>query len=303
MKKTQITVLIATRNRVKELQTTLEKSAFLLHNKEVEFIICDDNSSDGTSQYISQNYPEIKLLKNKSQKGIFYCRNLMFNHVKTKYAITIDDDINFIYPFEIIDVVNYFEANSECAVMAFRIFWGVDLPSSLDCDELPIKVKSFGAGAHAIKMEDWNTIPKLPEWFIFYGEEDFISIQLFKKRKEVHYTPNFFVQHRVNLKNRKKDKDYQIRLRRSLRSGWYLYILFYPWALIPKRFLYTVWVQFKNKVFKGDFKAFVAIIQAMGDVVINMPRLLKNTNRLSKKEFLEYSKLPEAKLYWSPKKS
>ena len=303
MKKMQITVLIATRNRVKELQTTLKKSAFLLHNKEVEFIICDDNSSDGTCQYISQNYPEIKLLKNKSQKGIFYCRNLMFNHVKTKYAITIDDDINFIYPFEIIDVVNYFEANSECAVMAFRIFWGVDLPNSLDCDELPIKVKSFGAGAHAIKMEDWNTIPKLPEWFIFYGEEDFISIQLFKKRKEVHYTPNFFVQHRVNLKNRKKDKDYQIRLRRSLRSGWYLYILFYPWALIPKRFLYTVWVQFKNKVFKGDFKAFVAIIQAMGDVVINMPRLLKNTNRLSKKEFFEYSKLPEAKLYWSPKKS
>lgn len=301
MKKAQITVLIATRNRIEDLKITLQKSAFLLQNKEVEFIICDDNSSDGTYQYIKANYPEIKLLKNKCQKGIFYCRNLMFNHVKTKYAITIDDDINFVYPFEVDDVVNYFEANPKCAIMAFRIFWGVLLPNSLNCDELPIKVKSFGAGGHAIKMEDWNTIPKLPEWFIFYGEEDFMSIQLFKKGKEIHYTPNFFVHHRVDLKKRKKEKDYIRRLRFSLRSGWYLYFLFYPWKLIPRRFFYTLWIQMKTKVFKGDFKAFLAILQALGDVIINFPHLLKNANRLSKKEFAEYSKLAETKLYWTPK--
>ena len=150
-------------------------------------------------------------------------------------------------------------------------------------------------------MDVWRTIPNYPNWFVFYGEEDFASFQVFKKGWEVHYVPDILVHHRVDIKNRKKDKDYQIRLRRSLRSGWYLYFLFYPWELIPKRFLYTLWIQFKTKVFNGDIKAFFAIIQALGDVSINLSRLFRNSNRLSKKEFLEYSKLPDTKLYRNPK--
>ena len=65
--------------------------------------------------------------------------------------------------------------------------------------------------------------------------------------------------------------------------------------------MYTLWIQLKTKVFKGDMKAFIGILQALGDVIINFPRLIQNSNRLSKKEFEVYSKLSDPKLYWTPR--
>jgi len=46
----------------------------------------------------------------------------------------------------------------------------------------------------------------------------------------------------------------------------------------------------------------MAILQAMGDVFINIPRLLKNSNRLSSEEYKRYLQLPDTKLYWKPEK-
>jgi GT2 family glycosyltransferase len=147
-------------------------------------------------------------------------------------------------------------------------------------------------------MKAWRDIPNYPEWFVFYGEEDFASYQLFKKNWEIHYLPEILVNHRVDIKARKKSNDYRLRLRRSLRSGWYLYIMFYPKREIPLRFAYTFWIQIKRKVLKGDKRATIAIVQAFGDVLINIPRLLYSSNRLTEKEFKAYSELAETKIYW-----
>ncbi len=63
---------------------------------------------------------------------------------------------------------------------------------------------------------------------------------------------------------------------------------------------YSLWIQLRNKVFQGDFKALKAILLALLDLVWNMPRILKNSNRLTQKEYEEYNQLPETKLYWQP---
>jgi hypothetical protein len=55
-------------------------------------------------------------------------------------------------------------------------------------------------------------------------------------------------------------------------------------------------------VFQGDFKALQAIVLAVLDLVWNMPRILKNSNRLTEKEYEAYNQLPEAKIYWQQEK-
>ena len=300
LKLDEITVLIATRNRIEELKITLQKSVFLLNNENVNFIICDDASTDETYQYVKSQYPEIKLLHNKRQKGIHYCRNLMYSHVKTKYAITIDDDINFVNEFNIENITNYFENNPECAVMAFRIFWGENLPVSLDSNEVSEQVKSFGAGGHAINIAHLNSIPKLPEWFVFYGEEDFMAIQLFKRKKEVHYIPDLFVHHRVDLRKRKKQSDYYKRLHLSLRSGWYIYMLFYPKNVILRKISYSIYSKIRFMVLKGNLRVLFILLLGIKDVFLNYRKLVASSNRLTKEEYTNYSRLPMAKLYWKP---
>lgn len=297
---TTFSILITTKNRLEDLKTSINKLTFLLNRKDLSIIICDDGSTDGTFEYIKKCYPKFLIIRNEVSKGLIYSRNTLMNLTNSEFAISLDDDLNFLIknPLEIIE--KYFREQSKCAVVSFRIFWSLSEPITFYTEEESLRMKSYAGGAHAFRMSAWKSIPNYPEWFIFYGEEEFASYQLFKNNLEVHYLPEVLVHHRVNIKGRKRGKDYRIRLRRSLRSGWYLYFLFYPWILIPKRLLYTLWIQFKTKVFKGDFKAFVAILQAMGDVIINIPRIIKNSNRLTKKEFLEYSKLPETKLYWKP---
>ena len=163
-------------------------------------------------------------------------------------------------------------------------------------------MQSYAGGAHVFRMSAWNEIPDYPAWFVFYGEENFTSYQLFKKNWVIQYLPEVLVNHRVDVKARRNEVDYAIRLRRSLRSGWYLFFLFYPYREIPRKMAYSLWMQFKLKVFKGDFKALIAIVLALFDLIWNFPKIMKNSNRLTPKEYDNYNQLPETKLYWQPRK-
>lgn len=299
-RKLQFSILITTKNRLQDLIFTLDKINYLLERPDVECILCDDGSTDGTFEFIKENYPKIIIFRNEISKGLIFSRNLLLGKTTTKYAISLDDDAHFLSDNPLEEIENYFMSNSNCGVVSFRIFWGKNSPSSTDTVEQPSRVKGFVGCGHAWKMSAWKSIPNYPDWFIFYGEEDFAAYQLFKKNIEIYYLPSVLVHHRVDVLARKNNQDYQLRLRRSFRSGWYLYFMFYPFSVIPKKLLYTLWIQIKTKTFKGDFKATIGIIQAIFDVVLNFPKLLKQSNRLSNTEYQAILKLPASKIYWKP---
>jgi len=302
MSPSTFSLLITTKNRKADLVFTLNKIKGLIHDANVECVVFDDGSVDGTFEYVQQNYPTIQLQRNAVSKGYIYCRNKMLNETKAMYAISLDDDAHFSTENPLQSLQNHFEQHANCGLIALRIFWGIADPKSIVSIETPERVQGFVGCAHVWRMEAWRTIPNYPEWFIFYGEENFASYQLFKKNWEVHYVPEVLVHHRVDFTSRKKNADYALRLRRSLRSGWFLMLLFYPVDIIPKKMAFTLWIQFKQKVFKGDLKATQAIVLALCDWVWNSPRIIKNCNRLSKTEYAAFTQLPEAKVYWQPEK-
>jgi glycosyltransferase involved in cell wall biosynthesis len=293
-------ILITTKNRLSDLKITLQKINYLLERNDVQCIICDDGSTDETSQFVTEQYPFIQLIRNEKSLGLIASRNKLLDMVLAPFAISLDDDLHFITtnPLEIIE--KYFTQNKDVAVTSFRIFWSPLEPKTTTTNDKSMQVKSFAGGAHAFRMAAWKTIPKYPEWFVFYGEEDFASFQLYKKKWQVHYLPEILVNHRVDLKSRKKNSDYQTRLRRSLRSGWYLYFLFLPISKIPNSIIYSVWAQLNQKVFKGDFLALKALFFAIFDVLKAFPKIIKNSNRLTQVEYDAYQNLENAQIYWKP---
>jgi glycosyltransferase involved in cell wall biosynthesis len=296
------TILITTKNRKTELAFTLQNIQPLLHQNQVFCIICDDGSNDGTTAFLESQYPNIQLIKNSKSEGLIYSRNRLMQLVKTDYAISIDDDLHFITENPIESINRFFDKNPRIGVLGFRIFWSTSEPESIVSVEQSYRMKSFAGGAHAFRMKTWYDIPNYPDWFIFYGEEDFVSYQLFKKGWEINYLPEVLVNHRVDLKARKNNADYTIRLRRSLRAGWYLFFLFFPPQKIPRKMAYSIWMQLKLKVFRGDMKALQAISLALLDLVLAIPKIIKNSNRLTVEEYNAYQKLPETKIYWKPEK-
>ncbi len=302
MKKSSFSILITTKNRKTDLAFTLNKIAHLLDREDVECILCDDGSTDKTANFVQTQYPMIQFIRNAKSRGLIYSRNRLMNLVRTEFAISIDDDLHFITENPLELIIDFFLKHPLVAVLSFRIFWSKGDPQSTETIDKSIPMQSYAGGAHAFRMKAWRSIPEYPAWFIFYGEENFASYQLFKKNWEIHYLPAVLVHHRVDIKARRQHKDYVQRQRRSLRSGWYLFFLFYPKRVIPLKMGYSLWMQFKLKVFQGDFKAFLAIGLALLDLVCNIPRILKNSNRLTKEEYDTYNQLPETKLYWHPEK-
>lgn len=300
--KNKFSILITTKNRLLDLVFTLQQIQHLIEREDVVCVICDDGSQDGTSDYIRQHYPNIILHTNVQSRGYLFCRNKMLNETKADYAISLDDDAHFISAEPLESIATYFDENPNVGLLGFRVFWSKENPERTFSNELPLRMKSFVGCGHVWNMKAWRTIPNYPEWFVFYGEEDFASYQLFKKKWEIHYLPEVLVHHRVDVKARKTQADYSLRLRRSLCSGWYLYFLFYPLQSIPRKMGYSLWMQFKLKVFKGDWKALQAILLGLLDLLKAIPKIIKNSNRLTTEEYIAYKKLEDARIYWAPKK-
>ncbi|MBA4277207.1 glycosyltransferase [Flavobacterium sp.] len=302
MTKPDFSILITTKNRLHDLIFTLDKIKYLLDKEDVVCLICDDGSTDGTFEFLSLNYPKIMLIQNSKSEGLIYSRNRLMGLVTTEFAISLDDDAHFLTDNPLASIRNYFDAYKNCGLLALGIFWGLAAPSISVYSDKPHRVQGFVGCAHVWRMKAWQDIPNYPNWFVFYGEENFASYQLFKKHWDIYYLPEVLVHHRVDIRARKQHKDYIERQRRSLRSGWYLFFLFYPYREIPRKMAYSLWIQFKNKVFQGDFKALKAIVLALFDLIWNFPKILKNSNRLTRKEYEDYNNLSETKIYWKPEK-
>ena len=294
----KFSILITTKNRLKDLIFTLKKIEYLINRDDVECIICDDGSTDGTFKYLCENFSQIRLLQNQKSRGYIFNRNKLLNLTTAEFAISLDDDAHFLSdnPLELIE--NYFNKYISCGLIAFRIFWGLNNPKSYFSADKPQRVQGFVGCAHVWRMSAWRKIPSYPEWFVFYGEEEFAAYQLFKKNIEIHYLPTILVQHRVEVKSRKQNADYTVRLRRSLRSGWYLYFMFLPISKIPRKIAYSIWMQLTLKVFKGDFNALKAVTFALLDLILAIPKIIKYSNRLTISEFEEFNQLQNTKIYW-----
>lgn len=297
----QIAILITTKDRKEDLFFTLNKINYLIKDNRVDCVVFDDGSTDGTYDLVVENFPKVKLLRNNVSKGYIFCRNKMLNETDAEFSISLDDDAHFVteYPLELIK--KHFDENLNCGLVALRVFWGLQDPSSMFSNEVSSQVQGFVGCAHVWRMKAWQDVPNYPEWFIFYGEENFASYQLFKKKWQIHYLPEVLVNHRVDVKSRKNNSDYSTRLRRSLASGWYLFFLFSPFRNIPRKMGYSIWIQIKSKVLKGDFKVLYALVLAFVDLIIALPKIMKTSNRFTKDELKIYEQLNPTKIYWNPK--
>ena len=302
MLNSSFSILITTKNRKDDLALTLQKIQNLLDKEKIVCVVFDDGSIDGTSDFVKENYPQIVLHTNEISKGYLYCRNKMLNETVTDFAISLDDDAHFVTEKPLENIDEYFAENKKAGLLGFRVFWSKESPNNVFSNDKPTRMKSFVGCAHVWRIKAWKDIPNYPEWFVFYGEEDFASYQLFKKNWEIHYLPDVLVHHRVDVVARKSNNDYALRLQRSLRSGWYLCFLFYPISIIPRKIGYSIWIQIKSKVFKGDFKALKALVLALFDLLFAIPKIIKNANRLSMQEYKIFQSLEEGKIYWKPEK-
>ncbi|HBM2932600.1 TPA: glycosyltransferase [Klebsiella michiganensis] len=93
-----VSIYIITRNRLPLLKRCVQSVCEQTYSN-IEIIIVDDNSSDGTVEYlvnIAAIDPRIKYFFNDRNRGACYCRNLAIENATGEYITGVDDDDYFM---------------------------------------------------------------------------------------------------------------------------------------------------------------------------------------------------------------
>lgn len=115
----KISVLIPTYNREEFLPSALESIQKQTY-EDIDIIIYDDGSSDGTVQFVEERQRKdnrIKLIVGKKNVGCPYARNKLIEACETRYAVWQDsDDISNIFRIQLqYDVIKEADYCVQCA--------------------------------------------------------------------------------------------------------------------------------------------------------------------------------------------
>lgn len=113
-----VSVIITTYNRKKLLNRSIQ-SVLNQTYKNIELIVIDDNSSDGTDEFIKTYYPDIIYIKNKCNIDAQKSRNIAITKAKGEFIATLDDDdywlpekievqMNFIKNYDVVGCLHSF---------------------------------------------------------------------------------------------------------------------------------------------------------------------------------------------------
>lgn len=153
-----ISVIIITWNAKNFLTTCLES----LHKKNsqnnFELIIIDNNSTDGSLEYIEKNYPHAVLIKNKTNKGVGPARNQGLKIVKGKYVLILDVDTEFLTQDGLIKLYDFFETHNNFGIAGVKLlFPSGEIQHS--CRKFPsVMVKLFNRFEKIGKIRDSNSL-------------------------------------------------------------------------------------------------------------------------------------------------
>ena len=118
----KLSVIILTWNSKEMLRLCLNSLYSSLKVSEYEVIVVDNGSQDSTTEMISNNFPEIKLIKNTSNKGVAPARNQGLQIAQGKYLLLLDVDTTVAVGT--IDVlIDYLDKHSTIGLVGPKLFY------------------------------------------------------------------------------------------------------------------------------------------------------------------------------------
>ncbi|MBI1937277.1 MAG: glycosyltransferase [Ignavibacteriales bacterium] len=198
-----VTVNILTYNRREDLRNTLQKVSSQNY-KNIETVVVDNASTDGTAEMIRGEFPFVKYIGLEKNIGIAGW-NEGFKSAKGEYIFVLDDDS---YPTDdcIQKGIEKFWANNKLAVAGFQIF-----NTFLKEFEIskPVHNPKFFIGCGAlIKKEIFSDVGYYnSNIFVYYHEHDFTA-RCYSKYYDVVILEDAVVIHNQSVKSRGDDKNF-----------------------------------------------------------------------------------------------
>lgn len=117
-----ISISILNYRRREALLETLEAVRSQTYNPR-EIIVIDNNSGDGTAEFLRQNFPDIRVLALTTNEGAV-ARNHGVQAARGEIVVTLDNDEYFASPFELHKVAEEFQSCPQASCIVFKALAG-----------------------------------------------------------------------------------------------------------------------------------------------------------------------------------
>lgn len=289
----------------------IEKFLSSLNKFTSNTIIVDNYSTDGTTDFIEKNYPEIVLIKNSNNKGYGASMNQGAKHSKKKYLIFMNPDIIVKNNF-ITDLITPLKENEKLITIPKVLlydgskintcgniihFTGLaftqGLGEDVDKHDKQKYVDGLSGVCFAIRKELFQELGGFDESIFLYMEDTELSWNINSRNLKILYVPSSIIHHDYEL-DVPSNKIYHLEMGRYtiLKEyyTWKEYFLFAPSLIMTEIFTWGY------SVLKG-FNGVKYKIKAIKDVSkLNIQH--KNCNRKNLINTFDW-KIPEGQLSYT----
>ena len=270
----RITVSVLTHNR-HEVLGELLKEMGRVRRRDVEVIVVDNGSSDGTPEMVGERFPAVRLLRMPRNLGI-EARNVGMINARGDIIVTIDDDILGIDDRSLAVIEDRFARNERLAGLCFQVRdaytgrvcnWCHPYPEETHHDsEFP--TTEISEGAVAFRKEILAETGMYPHAFFISHEGADLCARILDKGYEVVYTSEVVVRHKYAQGGRPGWRRYYYDTRNAF---WLALGRFRPW--MAARYMTTrALVMLVYSLRDGRFRYWLL---AMGSVCVELPAILR----------------------------
>lgn len=111
-----ISFVIVTYNSIEPLEKCLSSLISSINNEVIfDIIIVDNNSHDGSDQFVQENYPEIQLIKNHINVGYTKAMNQGLQIAQGKYLVQLNPDV-FINPGTFQSLISWMDEHDDVGI-------------------------------------------------------------------------------------------------------------------------------------------------------------------------------------------
>lgn len=197
-------------NRKKDILESL-KGIFEIEYDNLEVIVVDNHSTDGTVEAVESEFPKVKLIKMFKNIGI-EAYNIGFENASGKYIVILDDD-SFPDKYAVQRMVNKFENDRKLGIVAFdvRNYYNYDQVKSvrkINVSKIDTVAGSKdylmafnGAGA-GVRKELFEKAGLYPEEFFLYWNEQDTAFRILDRGYKIEFFSDIISYHKYSPKNR-----------------------------------------------------------------------------------------------------
>lgn len=228
----QISILIVSKNRKNELETTLRILRGLIDLSIHEVLVFDDGSSDGTSELLYK-FDWVKWYSSEKSVGASGARNILYPNAKGMYLIGFDDDAHPLTKNFISEVEFIFSKNPNMGIIAFQEVKGVyssneEALKNANLNQEEYYCSEFIGSGFAIRKDVYLKTNGFPVWIDIYGEESCLALEVINLGYDIVYSSTVIINHRIDKDKRFQQGRNYYRFERQLRNTINYYIVYYP---------------------------------------------------------------------------